>query len=40
MMLLNWMMKDDYTKFKERAGQSGEQRYWTYESAQEGGEPR
>jgi len=24
MMLLNWMMKDDYTKFKERAGQSGE----------------
>jgi len=33
MMLLDWMMKDDYSKLKERAGHRGEWRHWTYEPA-------
>jgi len=33
MMLLDWMMKDDYSKLKERAGHRGEWRHWTYELA-------
>jgi len=31
MMLLDWMMKEDYSKLKERAGHPGEWRHWTYE---------
>ena len=35
MMLLDQMMKEDYSKLKERAGHRGEWRHWTYEPAQE-----
>ena len=30
MMLLDWMLKEDYSKLKEKAGDRGE---WTYEPA-------
>ena len=33
MMLLDWMMKYDYSKLKERAGHRGKWCYWTYEPA-------
>jgi len=33
MMLLDWMMKDDYNKLKERAAHRSEWRHWTYEPA-------
>ena len=33
MMLLDWMMKDDYSRLKERAGHGGEWRHWTYKPA-------
>jgi len=33
MMLLDWMMKEDYSKLTERAGQHGEWRHWMYEPA-------
>jgi len=29
MVLLNWMIKEDYSKLTERAGHRGEWRYWT-----------
>ena len=34
------MMKEYYSKLKEKAGDRGEWCYWTYEPAFEGGEPR
>ena len=40
MMLLDWMLKEDYSKLKEKAGDRGECRHWTHEPAQEGREPR
>jgi len=30
-MLLDWMIKEDYSKLKKRAGHGGEWRHWTYE---------
>jgi len=33
MMLLDSMMKEDYSKLKERARHSSEWRRWTYEPA-------
>ena len=39
-MLVDWMMKYDYSKLKERAGHRVEWRHWTYEQAWEGREPR
>ena len=33
MMLLDWMMKEEYRKLKERAGHCGERRHWMYEPA-------
>ena len=33
MMLLDWMLKEDYSKLKEKAGYRGEWRHWTYEPA-------
>src|SRR6218665_1775014 len=35
--LMDCVMKEDYSKFKERAGHRGECRHWTYEAAYEGG---
>ena len=40
MMLLDWMIKGDYSKLKERVGHHGEWRHWTYEPAQKGKEPK
>ena len=39
-MLLDWMMKEDYSKLKERAGHGVEWRQWTYEPAKQGREPK
>jgi len=33
MMILDWVMKDDYDKLKERGGHHGEWCHWTYEPA-------
>ena len=30
-MLLDWMMREDYSRLKERAGYRGEWRHWMYE---------
>ena len=40
MMLLDWMLKKDYRKSKEKAGDRGEWRQWTYEPAQKVGRQR
>jgi len=29
--ILDWMMKEDHSKLKERAGHCGERRHWMYE---------
>jgi len=33
MMLLDWMMTEEYSKLKERARHRGEWRRWTYKPA-------
>src|SRR6218665_2074133 len=33
MMLLDWMLKEDYSKLKEKTGDHGEWRHWTYQPA-------
>ena len=40
MMLLDCMMKDDYSKLKERAGHVLKGAIWMYKPAQEGREKR
>jgi len=40
MMLLDWMMKEDYSRSKERAGQCAQWRQWTYEPVWESREPK
>jgi len=35
-MLLDWIMKVDYSKLKERAGHRGEWHHWTNEPTYEG----
>ena len=33
MMIMVWMMKEDNSSWKERAGHRGEWRHWMYEPA-------
>ena len=40
MMLLDWMMKEGYSKLKERARQPDKWQHWKNKPAQEGREPK